>query len=172
MHRVTNYRVSTASTRVLYRTVGSSTSLKLRIGAESTTEIVAASSHSGAVLVLTTIGVGTAAATLARTLVAERLAACVNLLPVMTSVYRWEGRVEEDQEQQIVIKTAEDRVEALIERLHRLHPYAVPELLVIQASDGSEEYLRWIRDSVRSGTQAALEESQDEKASDEKDKKQ
>jgi len=105
-------------------------------------------------------------------LVAERLAACVNLLPVMTSVYRWEGRVEENQECQLVIKTAEGRVRALIERLRTLHPYAVPELLVIQASEGSEEYLRWIRDSVSLGAQASLKESQNEKASDEEDEKQ
>jgi len=122
--------------------------------------------------VLTTLAVGTDAAALARTLVAERLAACVNLLPVMTSVYRWEGRVEENQECQLVIKTAEGRVRALIERLRTLHPYAVPELLVIQASEGSEEYLRWIRDSVSLGAQASLKESQNEKASDEEDEKQ
>ena len=121
---------------------------------------------------LTTLAVGTDAAALARTLVAERLAACVNLLPVMTSVYRWEGRVEENQECQLVIKTAEGRVRALIERLRTLHPYAVPELLVIQASEGSEEYLRWIRDSVSLGAQASLKESQNEKASDEEDEKQ
>jgi periplasmic divalent cation tolerance protein len=133
---------------------------------------VAVSSHSGAVIVLTTLAVGTDAAALARTLVAERLAACVNLLPVMTSVYRWEGRVEENQECQLVIKTAEGRVRALIERLRTLHPYAVPELLVIQASEGSEEYLRWIRDSVSLGAQASLKESQNEKASDEEDEKQ
>ena len=120
------------------------------------------SSHSGAVIVLTTLGVGADAAALARTLVAERLAACVNLLPVMTSVYRWESRVEEEQERQLVIKTAESRVTALVERLRTLHPYAVPELLVVQASDGSEQYLRWIRDSVSPGAKV-LEESQDEK---------
>lgn len=133
---------------------------------------MAVSSHSDAVIVLTTLAVGTDAAALARTLVAERLAACVNLLPVMTSVYRWEGRVEEDQERQLVIKTAEDRVTALVERLRTLHPYTVPELLVIQASEGSEEYLRWIRDSVSPGAQTSLEESQDEKAADEEDEKQ
>jgi periplasmic divalent cation tolerance protein len=133
---------------------------------------VAVSSHPDAVIVLTTLAAGTDAAALARTLVAERLAACVNLLPVMTSVYRWEGRVEEDQERQLVIKTAGHRVTALVERLHRLHPYAVPEVLVIQASEGSEEYLRWIRDSVSPGAQTSLEESQDEKAADQEDEKQ
>ena len=129
-------------------------------------------SHSDAVIVLTTLAVSTDAAALARTLIAERLAACVNLLPIMTSVYRWEGRVEEDQERQLVIKSAAHRVTALVERLHTLHPYAVPEVLVIQASEGSEEYLRWIRDSVSPGAQTSLEESQDEKAADQEDEKQ
>ena len=133
---------------------------------------MAVSSHSDAVIVLTTLAVGTDAATLARTLVAERLAACVNVLPVMTSVYRWEGRVEEDQERQLVIKTAEGRVTALVDRLRTLHPYTVPEVLVIQASGGSEDYLRWIHGSVASGEQTSLEESQDEKAADEEDEKQ
>ena len=121
---------------------------------------------------LTTLDVGTDVAALARTLVVERLAACVNLLPVMTSVYRWEGQVEEGQERQLVIKTAAHRVPALVERLHTLHPYDVPELLVIQVSEGSEEYLRWIRDSVSPGARPPLEESQDEKAADQEGEKQ
>lgn len=131
-----------------------------------------ATTNSDAVIVLTTLGVGTDAVALARTLVAERLAACVNILPVMTSVYRWEGQVEQEQEQQLVIKTSEDRVTALAVRVHALHPYAVPELLVIRASDGSEEYLRWIRDSVAPSDQASLEEPQNEKAADQEDEKQ
>ena len=129
-------------------------------------------SHVDTVVVLSTLPIGTDAAALARALVGERLAACVNLLPVMTSVYRWEGRVEEDQERQLVIKTAEDRVAALATRLQALHPYAVPELLVIRVLGGSEEYLRWIRDSVSLGVQASLKEPQDEKSADQEDEKQ
>ena len=128
-------------------------------------------SHPNAVVVLTTVAAGTDAAALARALVAERLAACVNILPVMTSVYRWDSRVEEEDERQLVIKTAGDRVTALAARLRTLHPYAVPELLVIRVSGGSEEYLRWIHDNVVSHEQAVLEEAQDEKAADQKDKK-
>ena len=103
---------------------------------------------SAAVIVLTTLGADTDAAALARTLVAERLAACVNLLPAMTSVYRWQGHVEEEREQQMVIKTGADRVAALAARLRELHPYEVPEFLVLPVSEGSDAYLRWIRDSV------------------------
>lgn len=102
-----------------------------------------------AVVVLTTLGADADASGLARTLVTERLAACVNVLPVMTSVYRWEGRVEDAREQQLLIKTAADRVEALVARLRELHPYEVPEVLVLRVGQGSEAYLDWIRDSVR-----------------------
>lgn len=103
---------------------------------------------SDAVVVLTTVGTDLDATALARTLVAERLAACVNVLPVMMSVYRWQGRVEEEREQQLVIKTAADRVSALAARLRELHPYEVPEFLVLRVSEGSDAYLRWLRDSV------------------------
>ena len=103
---------------------------------------------SGAVLVLTTLAADADAGALANTLVAERLAACVNILPAMTSVYRWQGRVDEAREQQLIIKTAADRVVALAERLRELHPYEVPEFLVIRVSEGSDAYLRWLHESV------------------------
>ena len=99
-------------------------------------------------IVLTTLGADADAAALARTLVEERLAACVNVLPQMTSIYRWHGRVEQDREQQIVIKTAADRVTALEARLRQLHPYELPEFLVLTPSSGSEAYLAWVAESV------------------------
>ena len=98
-------------------------------------------------LVLTTFGVGQAVA-VARVLVDERLAACVNVLPAMTSIYRWQGKVEQDREQQIVIKTATDRVAALQARLRDLHPYELPEFLVLDAT-GSDAYLAWVEESAR-----------------------
>lgn len=101
-----------------------------------------------AVLVLTTIGADTDAAALARTLVNERLAACVNILPEMTSVFRWKGQVEQDREQQVIIKTTGGRVAALRDRLRQLHPYELPEFLVLTAGGGSEAYLAWVRASV------------------------
>lgn len=102
---------------------------------------------SAVVLVLTTIGGEADAVALARTLVDERLAACVNVLPVMTSIYRWHGQVEQDREQQIVIKTSTDRLAALEARLAQLHPYELPEFLVLHPS-GGERYLSWVRQSV------------------------
>jgi periplasmic divalent cation tolerance protein len=104
-------------------------------------------------LVLTTLGASTDAAAIARTLVSEGLAACVNVLPPMTSLYRWKGAVEEDREQQLVIKTTRDRVPALEARLRALHPYELPEFVVLDAQ-GSAAYAEWVGESVGSGPAA------------------
>lgn len=98
-------------------------------------------------IVLTTIGSATDADTLARTLVEERLAACVNVLAPMQSIYRWQGNVETGDERQLVIKTTPGRVEALRARLLALHRYETPEFLVLGAA-GSDAYLAWLRQSV------------------------
>jgi periplasmic divalent cation tolerance protein len=98
-------------------------------------------------IVLTTFGKGQALA-VARVLVQEQLAACVNVLPPMTSVYRWKGEVTTDDEEQVVIKTTADRLADLEARLRQLHPYELPEFLVISADASSEAYLRWIGEAV------------------------
>jgi periplasmic divalent cation tolerance protein len=99
-------------------------------------------------IVLTTLGADFDAPSLARTLVEERLAACVSILPGVVSVYRWQGGVEQDQEQQLLIKTTPDRLAALESRLQQLHPYDVPELLVLDVERGGAAYLAWVRESV------------------------
>ena len=103
------------------------------------------------VLVLTTLPADADSDAFARSLVEERLAACVNLLPLMDSVYRWEGRVERETERQIVIKTARERIVALWDRVRELHPYEVPEFVVLPIIDGNDAYLRWVGESTRSG---------------------
>jgi periplasmic divalent cation tolerance protein len=100
------------------------------------------------VIALTTLPADADAAEFGRTLVDERLAACVNLLPVMESIYRWEGKIEFEAERQLVIKTSRDRVSELWDRVRELHPYEVPEFVVIPIVDGNEAYLRWIGDST------------------------
>ena len=100
-------------------------------------------------VVLTTIAAEADGPALARTLVDERLAACVNVLPVMTSVYRWKGQVEQDREQQLVIKTTAERLPALEARIRELHAYELPEFLVMTADGGSAAYLAWVEESVR-----------------------
>jgi periplasmic divalent cation tolerance protein len=99
-------------------------------------------------VLLTTMPDGESAARLARTLVDERLAACVNLLPPMRSIYRWQGAVQEDTEQQVVIKTTRARMGALRDRLHTLHPYQVPEFIVISVADATEAYGGWLSEST------------------------
>jgi periplasmic divalent cation tolerance protein len=103
--------------------------------------------EANAVVVLTTLGESTDAAAFARVLVADRLAACVNVLPAMTSLYRWKGSIEEDREQQLVIKTTLDRVPAIEARFQELHPYELPEFVVLSVG-ASNAYLEWLRDSV------------------------
>ena len=110
--------------------------------------IVSSATDPHAVIVLTTIGADADASLLARTLVEERLAACVNVLAPMTSIYRWRGTVEQDPEQQLVIKTVAERVTALEARLRDLHPYELPEFLVLPVAGGSDAYLQWVEQST------------------------
>jgi len=100
-----------------------------------------------AAVVLTTLGADADASAIARTLVEERLAACVNVLAPMTSVYRWKNAVEQEREQQLVIKTTRRGVAALEARLRQLHPYELPEFLVLDAA-ASASYLQWIEEST------------------------
>ena len=85
------------------------------------------------------------AARIARALVEERLVACANLVANVRSIYRWQGRVEDAGEVMLVLKTRADRVGALAERLRALHPYDVPELLVLPVEGGLAPYLDWVR---------------------------
>jgi periplasmic divalent cation tolerance protein len=100
------------------------------------------------VIVLTTIGIDVDPATIGMRLVEERLAACVNALPEMDSFFRWHGAVERDRERQLVIKTTTARLPELERRLHEMHPYDLPEFLVIPVEAGSEAYLRWVSNST------------------------
>lgn len=102
------------------------------------------------VLALTTLPAEADAAAIARQLVQARLAACVTVIPAVRSVYTWEGAVETAGEQQLVIKTARDRVDALWPALEALHPYDVPEFVVVPVLDGNPAYLQWIADSTAS----------------------
>jgi periplasmic divalent cation tolerance protein len=100
------------------------------------------------VLVLTTWPTDRDAATLARTLVEERLAACVSVLEPMVSVYRWQGAIEQSSERQVIIKTTAAQADTVADRLSALHPYDVPEILVLPIAQGSHAYLEWLRESV------------------------
>lgn len=98
-------------------------------------------------LVLTTVASRTEAEAIARALVAERLAACVSLLPVH-SIYTWQGNLEQQDEWQLVIKTDLTLFPALEAKIRELHSYNLPELLALPVSAGSTAYLNWVGQSV------------------------
>ena len=104
--------------------------------------------ETGCVVVWTTIANGGEGRTLAEILVNERLAACVSVLPEMESTYRWKGGVQSDRERQMVIKTTADRLPKLEARVRELHPYDVPEFVVLPVVGGSEAYLAWLAEST------------------------
>ena len=88
---------------------------------------------------------------IARGLVQERVAACVNVVPTIRSVYRWQGGIEEAPEALLVIKTTAERFAALEHAVMRLHPYDVPEILAVPVSAGLPAYLAWVAEEVREG---------------------
>lgn len=89
------------------------------------------------------------ATAMARALVDERLAACVNIVDGVRSVYRWQEKVEESTEVLCLVKTRPELLDALTERVHALHPYEVPEILAFEVTDGSPTYLAWLDESTR-----------------------
>lgn len=95
-------------------------------------------------IVLSTLGSEDAARVLARQLVDERLIACGNVVPGITSIYRWQGRVEESAEVLLVMKTRATLVERLCERVAQLHPYEVPELVALRPSQVADAYGQWV----------------------------
>lgn len=100
-------------------------------------------------LVLTTCSNATSAEIIARTLVEERLAACVNVLPPMRSLYRWRGQVETAAEQLLLVKIRAADYPAVQRRLTELHTYEVPEIIAIPIHDGLPAYLAWLEDPER-----------------------
>lgn len=85
---------------------------------------------------------------IARALVEERLAACVNLVPGLTSVYRWQGEVVEDKEVLLIAKTTTFAFPRLKERVLALHPYTVPEIVALPIAEGHGAYLDWLRENA------------------------
>ncbi len=97
---------------------------------------------------LITVGKRADAVRIARALVDERLAACVNIVPNVTSVYRWKAKRCEDRELLLIVKSRSDRWAALARRVKEIHPYAVPEIIRLPIEAGHPAYLRWIDEVV------------------------
>jgi periplasmic divalent cation tolerance protein len=103
----------------------------------------------GALLVFCSHPDAEGAATLAAALVEARLAACVQVLPGVTSVYRWQGRIERAGEVVLLIKTWSDRFEVLGAAIRARHPYELPEIMAVEAAAGLPAYLDWMRGETR-----------------------
>jgi periplasmic divalent cation tolerance protein len=99
-------------------------------------------------IVLTTVSSKEEALKVARHLVESRIAACVNIVPGLTSIYRWQGNVEEAGEWLLVVKTTDSAVARVSQTIARLHSYELPECICLAVEDGSPAYLKWIAESV------------------------
>lgn len=99
-------------------------------------------------LVFTTFANEADAARVVRALVEERLAACGNILPSVRSIYRWKGRIEDQGEVMVLLKTRKQDWPALLSRLHEIHPYEVPECIAYRVAAGSPKYLAWLEESL------------------------
>jgi periplasmic divalent cation tolerance protein len=99
-------------------------------------------------VVLMTAGSQEEAEQIARALVVEMLAACVNVIPGVTSIYQWQGEIQQDQEWLLVAKSRRDVLNDLVRRVQALHSYDLPEIIALPLVGGSEAYLRWLDEQV------------------------
>ena len=100
-------------------------------------------------ILLSTVDSTQAAEEIAGTLVEEHLAACVNIVPGVSSIYRWKGEVQHEQEFLLILKTSTDRVQDLMERLKAIHPYEVPEIVSIPSEKAHLDYVDWVLRETR-----------------------
>ena len=91
---------------------------------------------------------------IAKHLVESKLAACVNITQHIESVYRWEGKIAENQEYQLLIKSTRDLFPEIKAAIHKLHSYHTPEIICLPIVDGSRNYLQWVSDSVKPASPA------------------
>ncbi len=101
-------------------------------------------------IVLVTVPNPDIARSIATEIVQSRLAACVNIVPGIKSIFRWEGKLDEADELLLVIKTIADRYPALEKRITELHPYDTPEIVALETRHVVEKYLRWVKSEVKS----------------------
>ena len=116
----------------------------------------------GAIVVVTTVGEEARALVIARELVARRLAACVNVVPGMRSVYRWQGKICRDTEYLLMVKTLSEEFEAVAAAIRELHSYELPEILAFEVGFGDDRFLGWIRDAVDKSRPLPVEEEEAE----------
>ena len=103
---------------------------------------------SDALIVFVTVPSAEDASRIGESLVSEKLAACVNVVPGIESIYRWEGKVTRDAEWLLIIKTTGERFEEMERRVKALHVYTTPEVVALKISRGSDDYLKWLREAT------------------------
>lgn len=112
-----------------------------------------------AIVIVTTAGTQDEANTIAEELVARRLACCVNILPIMRSVYRWQGKICDDSEYMLYIKSLSEEYPRVEETIKELHSYELPEILSFDVSRGEEGFLSWLHGCVGARLKEGLEET-------------
>ena len=100
-------------------------------------------------IVLSTVGSEDEARKIAHHLVEQQLAACVNIVPKIESVYRWQGKVESNREYLLLIKTSSEKFPQVRDAIRELHSYELPECIALAVEDGSPEYLQWLEESLK-----------------------
>ena len=100
-------------------------------------------------IVLSTVGSEEEARKIAHHLVEQQLAACVNIVPKIESVYRWQGKVESNREYLLLIKTSSEKFPQVRDAMRELHSYELPECIALAVEDGSPEYLQWLEESLK-----------------------
>ena len=100
-------------------------------------------------IVLSTVGSEEEARKIAHHLVEQQLAACVNIVPKIESVYRWQGKVESNREYLLLIKTSSEKFPEVRDAIRELHSYELPECIALAVEDGSSEYLQWVEESLK-----------------------
>jgi periplasmic divalent cation tolerance protein len=101
------------------------------------------------IVILITAASDDEAAKIARALVDERLAACANILPGVRSLFFWEGKTQDEREVLMVVKTRYSLLDSIVRRVKALHSYTVPEIIALPVLGGSQDYLNWVRETVK-----------------------
>lgn len=104
-----------------------------------------------AIIVLTTVERSEDGERIAKLLVEREIAACVQILPQMNSIYRWQGKVEKASEHILIVKTRRELYSAVESEIRANHPYQLPEIIALAIENGSKEYLSWLVDATKPG---------------------
>jgi len=101
------------------------------------------------IIIITTVNTDSAAKKIAQSLIEEKLAACVNIIPSVTSVFRWEGKISAEPELILIAKSEERLFTEIKDKILSLHPYELPEIITVPITNGSKEYLKWIETNLK-----------------------